>query len=144
MKKLVLLALVAGLGGYVAAAGLGPPHVGFWVDDALYRTIGTPTNLPDHGPKDGLYIFLGQEDGGLDGQTPVAESKPGDRDYNGGRWDATVLTFTEAGRMVHDPDMDGVVNFELTSWEEVEHHIGLGHLEVVGPGPTFECPVIKR
>jgi hypothetical protein len=129
----------------VSSEGLGPPHAGFWIDDSIYYTIGTPTaDLPDKGPTDGLYVFLGEEDGGLDGQTPVGESKPGDTDFNGGRWEVTVLTFTDEGKAVHDPDDDGEVNFELTNWEQVQHHIGLGHLAVVGPGPRFECPVIKK
>jgi hypothetical protein len=138
MKKLMAVGLVVLVTGVVAAAGLGPPHVGFWVDDELYRTIGTPTMLPDQGPNDGIFVFIG-----LSGQTPVGEAKPGDQDYNGGRWQPVALQFTEEGIAVHDPDDDGEVNFELTSWEEVVHHIGLGHLEVVGYGDPFVCPVIE-
>ena len=147
-NSLALIAIVA-LVSFAAADGrgrkLGPPAPdSFWVDNQLYRTIGTPTTLPDHGPKDGLYVFQSFADGGLDGQTPVAEAKPGDRDYNGGRWQVTVLTFTPSGRAVHDPDGDGVVNFELQNWEAVHQHLNvLGHLAVVGPGPSFVCPVIK-
>lgn len=140
MKKILALFAAVSLAGLVGADGLGPPAPdSFYVDDELYRTIGTPTELPDQGPKDGIYAIIG-----LDGQTPVAESKPGDRDYNGGRWQVTVLQFTEEGKAVHDPDDDGTVNFELTNWEQVEMHIDLGHLEVVGPGPSFVCPVIEQ
>lgn len=141
MKQWMVLAVVVMAAGVVGAAGLGPPAPdSFYVDDALYRTIGTPTALPDRGPKDGLFVFTE-----LEGQTPVAEAKPGDRDYNGGRWQVTVLAFTDSGKAVHDPDGDGVVNFQLTNWEQVLHHINnLGHLEVVGPGPSFVCPVIKQ
>ena len=35
-----------------------------------------------------------------------------------------------------------VADFELTSWEMVENHIGLGHLELKAVGPTFVCPFI--
>lgn len=150
MKYCVTLLAIVGVACLVGADDhgkhLGPPAPdSFWVDDELFRTIGTPTSLPDQGPKDGLFAFQGFADGGLDGQTPVAEAKPGDKDYNGGRWQVTVLTFTAAGKAVHDPDGDGMVNFQLTSWEQVVHHLNvLGHLTVVGPGPSFVCPVIEQ
>ena len=143
MKKLLIAAFALAVTAAVAAPGqgkkLGPPaRDAFWVDDQLYRTIATPTSLPDRGPKDGLYVFTN-----LEGQRPVGEAKPGDQDYNGGRWQVVLLAFTEAGLAAHDPDDDGVANFELTNWEQVEAHIGLGHLEVAGLGPSFVCPVIK-
>jgi hypothetical protein len=143
MKRMIALTAVLTLAGFFTAngAGLGPPHPAFYVDGELYRTVGTPTSLPDKGPFDGLYGF---SDEILQGQTPVAESAPGDQDYNGGRWERRILEFTEEGVAVHDPDGDGVVNFELTSWEEVEEHIALGHLEVIGEVTRFECPVIPK
>jgi hypothetical protein len=120
-----------------ATAG-GPPAGAFWVDGMTYRTVVTPAQLPNKGPKDGLYIIEG-----LGGQNPVAEAKPGDRDYNGGRWQVYVLAFTDDGIAVHDPDGDGAANFQLMSWEMVNHHISLGHLEQVAMGPSFVCPMIK-
>ena len=130
------LAFIAATAG-TADAQVGPPHDGFWVDGQVYRTVATPTALPDRGPKDGIYVFAN-----LSGQIPVAEAKPGDTDYNGGRWQVSVLRFTEDGLAVHDGDGDGVADFQLTSWEQVEHHISLGHLEFVQYGPSFVCPVI--
>lgn len=146
MKKATLFAVtvfVLGLASITFAAGKGPvgpptPNA-VWADGMLYGTILTPTKLPDKGPKDGLFMFEG-----LDGQHSVAESKPGDRDYNGGRWQSTVLRFTEEGLAVHDADDDGVADFELTSWEDVMHHWkDLGHFEEVGMGPSFVCPLKK-
>lgn len=135
---LVFAALV--LAGGQSYAQVGPPgNDAFWVDGSLYRTVGTPTSLPDRGPKDGIYVFAN-----LDGQTPVAEAKPGDRDYNGGRWQVTVLEFTPAGLAVHDANNDGIADFELMSWEEVQQHMGLGHLQVAQQGPSFVCPVIPQ
>ena len=141
MKRMIALTAVLIVAGSLTAygQGLGPPHDAFYVDGEIYRTVGTPTDLPVEGPFDGLYGFSG-----LEGQTPVAESAPGDQDYNGGRWARRILEFTEDGIAVHDPDGDGMVNFELTSWEEVEHHIGLGHLEVTPGVKYFECPVIPK
>ena len=122
----------------VSHAG-GPPAGTIWADGMEFRTVGTPGNFPMKGPKDGLYVF-----DGLMGQNPISESKPGDRDYNGGRWQVYVVEFTEAGKAVHDINGDGVADFELTSWEMVEEHIGLGHLAPAGMGPSFECPLIKK
>jgi len=123
-----------------AFAQVGPPAPNaFWVDGSMYATVGTPTNLPPHGPKDGIYVFTN-----LNGQRPVAEAKPGDRDYNGGRWQVTLLEFTPEGLNVHDANHDGNADFELTSWEAVQQHIGLGHLQIAGQGPSFVCPVIKQ
>lgn len=140
MKKWTLILLASVFACGLVFAGLGPPAPdSFWVDGELYRTVGTPTELPDKGPKDGLYVFEG-----LNGQTPVAEAKPGDHDYNGGRWQVEVLEFTSAGMDVHDPDGDMEVNFELMSWEDVEEHIDLGHLVKRMDGPSFVCPVIKQ
>lgn len=116
----------------------GPPGGTIWADGMAFRTIATPSVLPDRGPKDGIYVF-----DNLDGQNAVAESKPGDQDYNGGRWQVYVLTFTEDGLAVHDANDDGVADFELTSWEMVQQHIGLGHLEQTAIGPSFVCPMIK-
>lgn len=133
---LIATALCAGSSPTVTAGG--PPGGNFWADGMAFRTVVSPANLPDHGPKDGLYVFEG-----LSGQNPVSETKPGDADYNGGRWQVYVLEFTDDGKAVHDPDGNGAANFELTSWEMVEHHIGLGHLTQIAMGPTFVCPLIK-
>jgi len=145
MKKLTLFTGVVGIAllSVVAMASngkgpVGPPGGVIWADGMAYQTVGTPTMLPNHGPKDGIYVF-----DNLMGQNPVSEAKPGDMDYNGGRWQVYVLRFTDEGLAVHDADGDGMADFELTSWEQVQTHIGLGHLEMVGLGPSFECPLIK-
>lgn len=143
MRKLILLsAIVCLLATAAFAQGkgpVGPPGGNIWADGTAYRTIGTPTNLPNNGPKDGLFVFQG-----LDGQSAVSESKPGDADYNGGRWQVYVVEFTEAGLAVHDANNDDVADFELTSWEMVQQHIALGHLQQVGLGPSLECPLIRK
>jgi hypothetical protein len=126
--------------GPLVHAGVGPPAPNsFWVDGSMYATVGTPTSLPNHGPKDGIYVFTN-----LDGQKPVAEAKPGDHDYNGGRWQVTLLEYTEEGLNHFDADDDGVADFELTSWEMVQDSMGMGYLVVAGQGPSFVCPVIRN
>jgi hypothetical protein len=130
--------LAIGFTASATHAQVGPPIPdALWADGQLYRTVATPTALPDRGPKDGIFAFTN-----LAGQRSVAEAKPGDRDFNGGRWQVVLLAFTDEGLAVHDADGDGMADFELDDWEEVLTHIHLGHLEVIGYGPSFVCPVI--
>ncbi len=141
MRKFITISLMVvfitvGVSTVVIAGG--PPAGNFWADGTIFSTVITPTNLPGHGPKDGLYVFEG-----LDGQNPVSETKPGDKHYNGGRWQVYVLEFTLLGKGIHDADDDGAVDFQLSSWGMVQHHIGLGHLVQVAVGPSFVCPLIK-
>jgi len=59
-----------------------------WADGILFGTIGTPTEFkPGAGPFDELYVGPGF----LDGIGAISESKPGDQDYNGGRWHVNAL-----------------------------------------------------
>ena len=112
-----------------AVLSAGPPIQNFlWADGTLYRTILTDTDLPNYGPKDGLFVIPD-----LAGQRPVAESKPGDLDYNGGRWQVYVIDVVDASAIDH----------ELTSWEEVQSYMSSGDLAFGGMGPAFVCPVIK-
>ncbi len=122
-------ALLISLTATAVAAG-GPPAVGFYVDDALYRTVGTPTDFSGTGAPaasfDRIYA-LG------DGLRNVAEAKPGDRDFNGGRW--MVLPVTWAA---------GVTPVQLTSAEQVSAYAAAGMLTIASsPVKLFECPVIR-
>jgi hypothetical protein len=131
MRKLIaslsaaglLVALVAGS----AAAG-GPPAVGFYVDGQLYRTVGTPTDFSGTGAPSSSYdriYALG------DGLLNVAEAKPGDRDYNGGRW------------MVFSVQWN-VAPVQLTSDSQVLAYAADGKLSIsTTPAQLFECPVIR-
>lgn len=109
-----------------------------WADGRLFGVTLTPNDVPIRGPFDALYNFGAS---GLTGQRSVSESKPGDPDYNGGRWEVLPVTFTPLGMMVHDPDGDGAVNFELTSDLEIAQHAALGHLTVGAPVRYFVCPL---
>jgi hypothetical protein len=84
MKKLMMcFALLAGL----SAFNLKPamiPTAQIWADCYVYRTVATPTNLdPNHGPFDILYTTTTSFKNGI---MSISESRPGDMDYNGGRW----------------------------------------------------------
>jgi hypothetical protein len=129
VRRLSLLAgttLAVSLLAAPVAAG-GPPSVGFYVDGDLYRTIATPTNLSGTGAPahsfDTIYA-LG------DGLTNVAEAKPGDRYYNGGRWMVTAIEWHTTPT-------------QLTSEEEVLAAEAAGDLSIGGVVNMFVCPVIK-
>lgn len=73
-----------------AQAGVSGPA--FWIDGELYRTVATPTDLSGTGAPattyDAIYSFGGA-------QRNVAEAKPGDTDFNGGRWAVHQLAFPQ-------------------------------------------------
>jgi hypothetical protein len=74
----LMLAVPALAGG---GKSLGPPGGMIYAFDHAYRTIGTPTSLPDTGPNDTLYHFPD-----CDTCAPVSDAAPGHPGYNGGRW----------------------------------------------------------
>jgi hypothetical protein len=108
------------------AAG-GPPSLAFYVDGERYRTVGTPTDFNRTGTPASSYdriYALGE------GLVNVAESAPGDRDYNGGRWMVLPVTWN-------------VTPVQLTSAEQVEMYAEQGALTIAAaPVKRFECPVI--
>jgi hypothetical protein len=121
-------ALLASMAASSVAAG-GPPSLAFYVDDVRYRTVGTPTDFGGTGAPahsyDRIYI-LG------DGLVNVAEAKPGDRDYNGGRWMVLPVTWSA-----------GATPAQLTSAEQVEAYAAAGMLSIASsPVKLFACPVI--
>jgi hypothetical protein len=61
-------------------------------DCELFGTVGTPTSFkPSSGPFDELYN-VGMAGGSVkDGAAAISESRPGDQDFNGGRWHVNVL-----------------------------------------------------
>ncbi|MDQ3937618.1 MAG: hypothetical protein M3253_02945 [Chloroflexota bacterium] len=130
MRKLIsiasasLLALALSAGAVTAA---GPPGIGFYVDDALYRTVGTPTDFSNTGAPAHSFDTIYALGGDL---LNVAESKPGDRDYNGGRWMVLPVTWH-------------VTPVQLTSAEQVQAYADAGMLDIASePVKLFECPVI--
>ena len=82
------IGLVASLGAGTALAG-GPPKLSFYIDDVRYRTVGTPTDFTGTGAPDSTYDKIYNLGTGIN----VADAKPGDRDFNGGRWQVFVVTW---------------------------------------------------
>jgi hypothetical protein len=118
-----------------ASAGVSGPA--FYVDHVLYRTVATPTDLsgtgaPDHS-FDSIYSFG-------DAQRSVAESAPGYRDYNGGRWQVHAVSLPngyDAALSSGDLDHDGV----LDSLDEVMAAISAGDAVDTGVVKWFVCTV---
>lgn len=138
----ISLIMIAMVGTAAMAGGATKVEDAIWGDGVTWDTVLTPTSFkqpPGHSV-DLLYNF-GMS--GLSGQRAISSNVPGDREYNGGRWWVQMVVFTEQGLLAHDPDGDGVANFELTSAAAVADHIALGHIEVFETSTYFECPLIR-
>ena len=136
MRKLLLLVALAALAAVPAAhPGVGGPAI--YVDGTLYRTVGTPTDLSRTGAPahsfDTIYEF-----GGL--QLNVATAAPGDRDYNGGRWQVHGLAIPNYAAALAAGDLNA--NGVLDSDTEVAAAIAAGAATDTGVVKRFECPVI--
>jgi len=108
----------------VGEANRALPRPQTWVDGELFAGIVTPATFkPESDPFDELYAG---GNGFLNGVPLISESKPGDQDYNGGRWHMNVL---KAGV---DPDKYA----NATSVEELD----LNDFEPTGN--YFECPLL--
>ena len=121
LLSLVSLAAAAVLAAPAAGTGnsLGPPGSTIYAFDEAYRTIATPTSLPNRGPFDTIYVFP-------DCATcaSVSEAAPGHPGYNGGRW-RVVQAFG--------------ITTQLTNAEDVVEQAD----ELVDTGTRFACPLIR-
>ena len=120
------IALLASIGASGVLAG-GPPSLAFYVDDVRYRTVGTPTDFFGTGAPAWTYDSIYNLGTGIN----VAEAKPGDRDFNGGRW--LVYTVTWAA---------GVTPVQYTNVEQIYAAEDAGLL-TINPDPVkaFFCNV---
>ena len=129
MKRSVILSLavlvLAGMGvSSVAFAQVGPPGGTIYAHDETYRTVATPTDLPPHGHFDTIYV-LGP------GLAAVSESAPGDRDYNGGRWEARPIEWVMIEPM------------QFTNAEDVVAAADAGEIVIGDVVRRFVCPLIR-
>jgi hypothetical protein len=85
MAAVMLISVAAS----TVAAG-GPPKLSFYVDDVRYRTVGTPTDFTNTGAPDSSFDKIYALGPGL---INVAEAKPGDTDFNGGRWQVFPISW---------------------------------------------------
>jgi len=108
-----------------AQAQIGPPGGTIYAHDMMYKTVATPTELPTHGRFDTIYV-LG------DGSAPVSDAAPGDRAYNGGRWEVRFVTFTGASAM------------QYTNADDIEAAASMGDIEIGDVAARFVCPLIRK
>ena len=102
------------------------PRPEAWVDCERFAGVVTPATFkPESDPFDELYAG---GNGFKDGVPLISESKPGDKDYNGGRWHLNVL------KADVDPD-------KYASACRVED-LDLGDFE--STNNYFECPLLPR
>ena len=108
-----------------ASAQIGPPGGTIYAHDMAYETVATPSRLPAHGKFDTIYV-LGE------GLANVSDAAPGDRDYNGGRWEVRFVTFTGGSPM------------QYTNAEDILAAAGRGELEIGEVAARFVCPLIRK
>ena len=126
-----LAALISFLRG-----GGGPnPRPQTWVDGERFDGVVTNTAFdPASGPFDELYT-LGMGRGFFrDGVPLISESKPGDQDYNGGRWHLNVLKASVNPAKYANAngveDLMGVEGLDLDDFDSTDTY--------------FECPLLPK
>ena len=126
MSRFLLLALASVVAAAVLATpaltagkSLGPPGDTIFAFDQAFRTISTPTSLPDRGPFDTIYVFPN-----CASCKSVSEAAPGHPGYNGGRW-----------RVVQA--------FGITSQLTNADAVVAAASSLVDTGIHFVCPLIK-
>jgi hypothetical protein len=119
-------ALALAISVSVVAAAAGPPSLAFYIDGARYRTVATPTDLSTTGAPERSFDHIYALGGGL---INVADAKPGDTDFNGGRWLVMPITWSSAP-------------VQLTSAEQVYEYADAGLLSIgTTPVRAFVCTV---
>jgi hypothetical protein len=109
------------------AMGVGPPGGTIYADDMAYRTVATPTNLPspENAPFDVIYAFPGTS------LAAVSEAKPGDQDYNGGRWHVYLVTFLT------------IPPTQFTNDQDILTAESMGQVAITPVNVYFVCPLIR-
>ena len=123
-SAIVAAGLVASAFASSVAAG-GPPKLSFYIDDVRYRTVGTPTDFSGTGAPASTYDTIYALGAGL---ANVADAKPGDTDFNGGRWAVRPITWN-------------TTPVQLTNDTEILAWANQGLLSIGDPIKYFFCSV---
>ena len=103
-----------------------PPRPQTWVDGELFNGVVTPAHFdPASDPFDQLYT-CGGNGMFLDDVPLISDSKPGDQDYNGGRWHLNV--FVDGDSCDGTADGDGASSFNVADYVSTDVY--------------FECPLL--
>ena len=105
----------------------GPnPRPQTWVDCEKFNGVVTPATFdPASDPFDELYAIPGGSF--LNGVPLISESKPGDQDYNGGRWHMNVLDTANVSPATYSAVCD-VEDLNLSDFLSTTNY--------------FECPLL--
>lgn len=99
------------------------PKTMVWSDGILFGSVVTPAVFDgEKGNYNRLYVGSF-----YDGVALISESKPGDQDYNGGRWNLYVLK-------------EGVA----TDYSMATSDGDLNPMDFESAGTYFECPLLPR
>ena len=128
-----LSAAVASAAGNGAGGVSGPA---FYVDGRLYRTVGTPTDFSGTGAPAHSYDTIYD----IGGQPNVATAAPGDRSYNGGRWQVLPVTIDDYAAALAVADANH--SMDLDSDAELDAAVDAGLATIGDPVRSFLCPVI--
>jgi len=129
LSAFLTLIAVAALAAVPAVASngkgpVGPPGGKVYAHDVAYRTVGTPTALPDHGDFNTIYLMG-------NGLANVSKSAPGDMDWRGGRWEVHPITWVN------------IAPTQFTNAEQVEAAAQAGDITIGDVVKRFECPLIR-
>lgn len=122
-SRLALLAVLLLAASPIASAQVGPPGGMIYAHDQLYRTVGTPADLPNQGPFNAIYAFGG-------GLASVSSAAPGDREWRGGRWEVYMVTFVT------------ISPTQFTNAEDLLAARQRGEVSIGEVVRRFECPLI--
>jgi hypothetical protein len=145
MRRVLVMLAFAAVAVALAPATAGAGGVGgpaFYVDGAVYRTVGTPTDLSGTRAPDDTFDVL-YDLGGA--QLNVAEAAPGDSDYNGGRWRVHAIAFRTSyatSLAAHDLNGNGVFDSEAEILSALADPGTTGASDL-GVVQSFVCPVIR-
>lgn len=107
-----------------AFAQSGPPGGMIYANDQVYRTVGTPADLPDHGMFNTIYV-LGSD------LANVSDAAPGDRAWRGGRWEVRPITFVT------------IAPRQFTNATHLKSAATRGEILIGEVVRRFECPLIR-
>jgi hypothetical protein len=124
LRGILVLSLLAGLAvSSPVFAGLGPPSGKIYANDRIFKTVATPTDLPNHGKFDTIYV-LGHD------LANVADAAPGDMEYNGGRWEVRMVQFLT------------IAPTQFTNASDLHAAAMRGEISIGPVVKRFECPLI--
>jgi hypothetical protein len=108
-----------------AIAQVGPPHGTIYAHDVAYQTVGTPTELPNQGKFDTIYVLGGD-------LANVSDAAPGDMEFNGGRWEVRPIMWT------------GMSPTQFTNAEQIHQAAMAGQITIGDVVKRFVCPLIRK